>query len=142
MPEVVCVNTTISARARRTLEYENHELAHELMDALDISALRAYDLLHEMKLFLLLCMLHEGEEVAVPLEIDKALHLFIERPEFAEFCKECVAGTIEHVPNGEPMSTADRERTLECASERYARHFDRLLWSQGLPVCTGRFKPN
>ncbi len=142
MPDVVCKDTVISARARRMLEYENHNLAFDMADALDISILKAYDLLHEMKLFLLLCALHEGQEIAVPQEIDRALHLFIKRPEFAEFCKECVVGTIEHVPRGEPMSAADIERTLECASKRYAKHFDRQLWSQGLPVCTGRFKPN
>ena len=141
MPEVICVDTAISVRARRTLEYENHAFVTQLMDTLDISTLRAYDLLHEMKLFLLLCMLHEGKEVPVPPEIDKALHLFIERPEFTAFCKECVAGTIEHIPDTEPMSAADLEHTLECAHTRYAKHFDQRLWSQGLPVCTCRFKP-
>ena len=142
MPEVVCVNTAISVRARRTLEYENHAFVAQLIDAFDISALQAYDLLHEMKLFLLLCTLHEGKEIAVPQEIDRALHLFIERPEFAAFCKECVVGTIEHIPAAEPMCEQELEHALECASERYAKHYDRRLWSKGVPVCTCRFKPN
>lgn len=138
MPEV-CSDTPIPARARRTLEYENHALVLELMETFDISTVRAYDLFHEMKLYLLLCVLHKGEELPVPPEVDRILHHFIERPEFASFCKECVAGTIEHIPCTEPMGVADRERTLERAHTRYAKHFDERLWSKGLPVCTCRF---
>ncbi len=140
MPEVVCKDTVISARARRMLEYDNPNLAFDMADALDVSILKAYDLLHEMKLFLLLCVLHEGEKIAVPQEIDKALHLFIKRPEFADFCEKEVAGTIEHIPHDGPMTPQDREHTLESAHSRYSKHFDARLWSQGVPVCTCRFK--
>lgn len=141
MPEVLS-ETPISMRARRALEYENHGLVEELMETLDLSAVRAYDLFHEMKLYLLLCMLHKGEKLPVPPEIDKILHLFLERPEFKAFCEECIAGTIEHIPSGEPMGAADLERTLERAHIRYTQHFDQRLWSAGLPACACVFRPS
>lgn len=142
MPEVVCKDTVISARGRRVFEHNNDTLAAQLMDTLDISELRAYNLIHEMKLYLLLCTLHPGENIAVPPKLDIGLHPFFDSEEFKAFCKDCLEGTIEHTPHDGPMTPQDRERTLERARAGYSTHFDRLLWSDGLPVCTCRYVPN
>lgn len=141
MPHVVAVNTAISARTRRILEYENDGLVYEIMDKLDISMLRAYDHLHELKLYLLLCTLNPGEELPVPAEIDRVLHIFLDRrQEFDSFCRDCMEGTLEHIPYHEPLAGGALRYTIERARATFAGRFYQRLWERELPVCTCRFK--
>lgn len=142
MPEVVA-KVPISPRARDILEYENDGFVRELVETQNLSVLRAYDYVHELKLFLLLCASRPGEYIPVPPQLDsKALHPFLDRPEFKEFCAERLKGTLEHIPHQEPMTGRERLRMLEQAHAQYGRHFNERLWEQGLPVCTCRYVPN
>lgn len=140
MPEVLS-DAPISLRARRVLEYENPAVIDAFIDDADISALRAYDVFHEMKLYLLLCTLNPGEKLPVPQEIDALLHRFLDDPGFDAFCKERAGGAIEHVPCA-TLGEQDLGQVLERAHARYSRHFDQRLWSRGLPTCTCTFKPS
>lgn len=141
MPEIVS-KVPVSPRARSILEYENHGFAQQLVQTQGLSVLRAYDHLHELKLFILLCASRPGEHIPVPPEIDsRVLHAFLDRPEFMGFCAERLKGTLEHIPHDEPITSKERLHMLEQARAQYGRHFEERLWQRGVPVCTCRYVP-
>lgn len=138
MPEVIA-KVPLSPQGRAILEFEDDDFAKQLVGQ-GLSVLRAYDHLHEMKLFILLCASRPREPIPVPPEIDsKVLHPFLEWPAFEEFCSQRLKGTLEHIPHDTPMTGRERLHMLEQARAQYGKHFDEALWERGLPVCTLTF---
>lgn len=143
MPQLDVRVAFLSARARKMLEYENDNLIQELIARRGLSVLRAYDLFHELKLFLLYCAQRPGKQEPVPPEIDNILHVFLDRErEFADFCATCLGGSVAHVPCDEPVSMHTRADMLERVRGCYGTRFYERLWARGLPACTCAFRPS
>ncbi len=138
MPEVIA-KVPLSPQGRAILEFEDDDFTQQVVEQ-GLSVLRAYDHLHEMKLFILLCASRPGEPVPVPPEIDsKVLHPFLEWEKFDGFCAQRLKGTLKHIPHDTPMTGRERLHMLEQARAQYGKHFDEALWERGLPVCTLTF---
>lgn len=100
-------------RIQQVEQYENPAVVRMIEKKMEVNETLAEELFRDVKKFLLLAA-HTDSELAPPLIVDKAWHVFILfTKEYAEFCEHFLGRFIHHVPTEEEGSEWMKKVALE-----------------------------